>query len=118
MAGGATFSWGTKCFFWDITFREGGVLGHKRTFLGTQKTIFGMPNAFFGIQEENVDKNPRKHFLSSPLEDVRVLPHPIFSSILGRPIFQLFEALFWPKKRPKMLKYYPTKNFGHFLGRL
>ena len=30
------------------------------------------------------------------------------------PIFQLFEALFWPKMRPKILNFYPTRNFGHF----
>ena len=54
-------------------------------------------------------------FLGRPLKDVRVLLHPKFSSILGPTVlFQLLEALFWPKRRPKMLKFYPTQNFGHF----
>ena len=60
-------------------------------------------------------------FLGSPslLQDVRVLPHPKFWSILGRsPLFQLSEALFWPKRRPKILNFYPTRNFGHFWAAL
>ena len=45
-------------------------------------------------------------FLGRPLKDVRVLPHPKFSSIFGpTPLFQLFEALFWPN---------PTENSGLF----
>ena len=34
------------------------------------------------------------------------------------PFFQLFEALFGPKRRPKILNFYPTRNFGHFWASL
>ena len=59
-------------------------------------------------------------FLGPPLlQDVRVLPHPKFWPILGRsPLFQLLEALFWPKGRPTILNFYPTRKFGHFWAAL
>ena len=57
------------------------------------------------------------HFLGRPLEDCRVLPHPDFFVNFGpTPFFQLFEALFWPKRRPKIWNFHPTRNFGHFLA--
>ena len=47
-------------------------------------------------------------------KDVRVLPHPkIFTNFGPTPLFQLLEALLWPKKRSKFLIFYPTRNFGH-----
>ena len=46
--------------------------------------------------------------------DVRVLLHPKF----WPPLLQLFEALFWPKRRPKILIFHPTRNFGHFWAAL
>ena len=60
------------------------------------------------------------HFCPPPLlQDVRVSPHPKFWSILGRsPLFQLSEALFLPKRKPKILNFHPTRNFGHFLAAL
>ena len=60
-------------------------------------------------------------FLGLPplLQDIRVLPHPIFSLIFGpTPLFELLEALFWPKRRPEILNFYPTRNFGHFWAAL
>ena len=47
--------------------------------------------------------------MGRPLKDVRVLPTPLF---------QLLEALFWPKRRPNMLKFYTTQNFGHLWAAL
>ncbi len=41
-------------------------------------------------------------------------PSEIFVNVGPNPLFQLLEALFWPKRRPKMLKFYPTQNFGLF----
>ena len=38
-----------------------------------------------------------------------------FSSILGRPHFSAVRStFFWPKKRPRVLKFYSTENFGFF----
>ena len=66
-------------------------------------------------------------------KDVRVLPHPKFSSILGRPTFSAVRSTFlaeeeaqnveilphpkfWPfLGRPlKDVRFYPILNFGHF----
>ena len=57
-------------------------------------------------------------FLGLLLQDIRVLPHPIFSSILGRPhFFQLLEALFLPKrKEAQNLEFSPHPKFWPFLG--
>ena len=57
-------------------------------------------------------------FLGRPLEDFRVLPHPIFSSILGHPIFSAVRSTFLAKIRPKILIFYPTQNFDHFWAAL
>ena len=59
------------------------------------------------------------------------LPHIEFWPFLGLPhstrffrqfwadeLFQLLEALLWPKRRPKILNFYPTRNFGHFWAAL
>ena len=43
-------------------------------------------------------------------------PPDFFDNFGPTPFFQLSEALFWPKRRPKILNFYPTRNFGH-LGR-
>ena len=45
-------------------------------------------------------------------------PTRFFRQFWADPIFQLFEALFWPKRRPKILNFYPTRNFGHFWAAL
>ena len=37
-----------------------------------------------------------------------------FDNFGPTPFFQLSEALFWPKRRPKILNFHPTRNFGHF----
>ena len=47
------------------------------------------------------------------------VPHNEFWPILGRsPLSQLLETLFWSKRRPKILNFYPTRNFGHFWAAL
>ena len=54
-----------------------------------------------------------------PLEKIRVLftPPDFFINFGSTPIFQLFEALFWPKRWPKMLKFYPPQKLAIFWGR-
>ena len=38
-----------------------------------------------------------------------------FTANFGTPLFQLLEALCWPKRRPQSF-FYPTRNFGLFFG--
>ena len=45
-------------------------------------------------------------------------PTQFFGQFWADPIFQLFEALFWPKRRPKILNFNPTRKFGHFWAQL
>ena len=45
-------------------------------------------------------------------------PPDFFVNFGPTQFFQLFEALFWPKERPKILNFYPTRNFGHFWAAL
>ena len=40
-------------------------------------------------------------------------PPEIFVNFGRSPLLQLLEALFWPKRRPKILNFCPTRNFGH-----
>ena len=60
------------------------------------------------------------HFWAPPFFKMSVFyPRPKFWSILGRsPLLQLSEALFWPKRKPKILNFCPTRNFGHFWAAL
>ena len=61
-------------------------------------------------------------FLSEAVQALRQrarLHHIEFWLFLGRiPLFQLLDALFWPKRRPTILNFYPTRNFGHFWAAL
>ena len=41
-------------------------------------------------------------------------PPDFFVNFGPTPFFQLLEALFWPKRRAKILIVHPTQNFGHF----
>ena len=63
-----------------------------------------------------IEKNEiHRHILWCP-----VLPHNEFWPFLSPlPFFKnpTSSAVFWPK-RPTILNFYPTRNFGHFLGRL
>ena len=45
-------------------------------------------------------------------------PPDFFVNFGPTALFQLLEALFWPKRRPKILNFYPTRNFGHFWAAL
>ena len=45
-------------------------------------------------------------------------PPDFFVNFGPTPFFQLFEALFRPKRRPEILNFYPTRNFGHFWAAL
>ena len=56
--------------------------------------------------------------LGRPLKEVRFTPPEIFVNVGPISLFQLFEALFWPKKRPNMLNIYPTENFCLFWAAL
>ena len=58
------------------------------------------------------------HFWAALLKISGFHPHPIFSTILGRPHFSAVRSTFWPKRRPKILNFYPTRNFGHFWAAL
>ena len=42
---GCRFLGGTKCFFWDTTFPEGGA------YFGIPKTFFGIPKTFLGLKK-------------------------------------------------------------------
>ena len=58
-SGRCHFLGGTQGFFWDTTFREGGAyFGDTKTFLGIQNSLWDT-EVLFGIQKENVDKNPK-----------------------------------------------------------
>ena len=45
-------------------------------------------------------------------------PTRFFLQFWADPIFPLLEALFWPKRRPQILIFDHTQNFGHFWAAL
>ena len=50
-----------------------------------------------------------------PLKDVwGFTPPEILANFGPTPLFQLLEAFFCPKRRPKILNFHPTPNCGHF----
>ena len=57
-------------------------------------------------------------FLGRPLKDIRVSPHPIFSSILGRPNFFSCLKHFLAEEEAQNLEFSPHPKFWPFLGPL
>ena len=61
------------------------------------------------------------HFLPPPSPSSRYpcfTPPDFFVNFGPTLLFQLLEALFWLKRRPTILNFYPTRNFGHFWAAL
>ena len=56
-------------------------------------------------------------FPGRPLEDVRVLPHPKFSSILADPIFSAVRSTFLAEEEAHNVEKIPHPKFWPFLGR-
>ena len=50
--------------------------------------------------------------LDAALKVILKMSPEIFVNFGPTRLFQLLEALFWPKRTPKLLKCCPTENFG------